>query len=256
MVWTTDINAHSSGGWKVKVKTPTDSVSGEGPFSGLHLLTVSSRGGEGKSTLWGLFHKALIPLTRSLPLRPNYLPLATPARFQRMNLVGGGRSTNLQTIAIYKVTGIDCWANIMDYEGDRGWYHGKYQLLRIWHTATATAKLLQSCPTLCDPIDGSHQAPPSLGFSRQEHWSGLPFPSPMIWHKERGKAKEPKKVYGVENPRETETGVLSYFHWHLKTSWVSGSICANSLEAGCFWWHSITLPAGSMEGQRGCKILM
>ena len=41
------------------------------------------------------------------------------------------------------------------------------------------AKSLQSCPTLCDPIDGSHQAPPSLGFSRQEHWSGLPFPSPM-----------------------------------------------------------------------------
>ena len=26
---------------------------------------------------------------------------------------------------------------------------------------------------------GAHQAPPSLGFSRQEHWSGLPFPSPM-----------------------------------------------------------------------------
>ena len=45
--------------------------------------------------------------------------------------------------------------------------------------APADAKLLQSCPTLCDPIDGSHQAPPSLGFSRQEHWSGLPFPSPM-----------------------------------------------------------------------------
>ena len=41
------------------------------------------------------------------------------------------------------------------------------------------AKSLQSCPTLCDPIDGSHQASPSLGFSRHEHWSGLPFPSPM-----------------------------------------------------------------------------
>ena len=26
----------------------------------------------------------------------------------------------------------------------------------------------------------AHQAPPSLGFSRQEHWSGLPFPSPII----------------------------------------------------------------------------
>ena len=25
----------------------------------------------------------------------------------------------------------------------------------------------------------THQAPPSLGFSRQDHWSGLPFPSPM-----------------------------------------------------------------------------
>ena len=43
----------------------------------------------------------------------------------------------------------------------------------------AAAKSLQSCLTLCDPIDSSHKAPPSLGFSRQEHWSGLPFPSPM-----------------------------------------------------------------------------
>ena len=32
--------------------------------------------------------------------------------------------------------------------------------------AAAAAKSLQLCPTLCDPIDGSHQAPPSLGFSR------------------------------------------------------------------------------------------
>ena len=31
-------------------------------------------------------------------------------------------------------------------------------------------KLLQSCPTL--------QAPPPMGFSRQEYWNGLPFPSP------------------------------------------------------------------------------
>ena len=28
------------------------------------------------------------------------------------------------------------------------------------------------------PQTAAHQAPPSLGFSRQEHWSGLPFPSP------------------------------------------------------------------------------
>ena len=29
------------------------------------------------------------------------------------------------------------------------------------------------------PQIAAHQAPPSLGFSRQEHWSALPFPSPM-----------------------------------------------------------------------------
>ena len=45
--------------------------------------------------------------------------------------------------------------------------------------AAVAAKSLQLCSTLCNPIDGSPQAPPSLGFSRQEHWSGLPFPSPM-----------------------------------------------------------------------------
>ena len=38
--------------------------------------------------------------------------------------------------------------------------------------AAAAGKLLQSCPALCDPIDGSSPGSPSLGFSRQEHWSG------------------------------------------------------------------------------------
>ena len=42
----------------------------------------------------------------------------------------------------------------------------------IYAAAAAAAKLLQSCLTLS-------QTPPSLGFSRQEHWSGLPFPFPM-----------------------------------------------------------------------------
>ena len=43
--------------------------------------------------------------------------------------------------------------------------------------------LLLSCfirVRLCaSPQTEAHQAPPSLGFSRQEHWSGLPFPSPV-----------------------------------------------------------------------------
>ena len=94
--------------------------------------------------------------------------------------------------------------------------------------AAAAAKSLQSCPTLCDPIDDSppgspvpgilqarilewvaisfsnawkwkvkvkslshvrllatpwtaaYQAPPSMGFSRQEYWSGVPLPSPLF----------------------------------------------------------------------------
>ena len=97
--------------------------------------------------------------------------------------------------------------------------------LKFWPAAAAAAKSLQSCPTLCDPIDGSppgspvpeilqartlewfaisfsnawkwkvkvkllsrawllattwtgaYQAPPSMGFSRQEYWSGVPLPS-------------------------------------------------------------------------------
>ena len=41
------------------------------------------------------------------------------------------------------------------------------------------SEVAQSCQTICDPMACNlHQAPPSRGFSRQEYWSGLPFPSP------------------------------------------------------------------------------
>ena len=36
----------------------------------------------------------------------------------------------------------------------------------------------KSCPTLATPWTIARQAPLSMGFSRQEYWSGLPFPSP------------------------------------------------------------------------------
>ena len=45
-------------------------------------------------------------------------------------------------------------------------------------TSCACAASLQSCPILCDPWTVARQAPRSVGFSRQEYWSGLPFPSP------------------------------------------------------------------------------
>ena len=46
------------------------------------------------------------------------------------------------------------------------------------HLLKSESEVSQSCPTLCDPRTVAHQAPPSMGFSRQEYWSGLPFPSP------------------------------------------------------------------------------
>ena len=44
---------------------------------------------------------------------------------------------------------------------------------------------VQLCTT---PETAAHQAPPSLGFSRQEHWSGLPFPSPV--HESESEVKQ------------------------------------------------------------------
>ena len=35
-----------------------------------------------------------------------------------------------------------------------------------------------SCARLCDPMDCTHEAPLSMGFSRQEYWSALPCPPP------------------------------------------------------------------------------
>ena len=47
------------------------------------------------------------------------------------------------------------------------------QLLLLWLNCFSRVRLRATLQT------AAHQAPPSLGFSRQEHWSGLPFPSPM-----------------------------------------------------------------------------
>ena len=113
-------------------------------------------------------------------------------------------------------------------EYDHFWHlsHICHILLSKYYAAAAAAKSLQSCPTLCNPIDGSppgapvlgilqartlewaaisfsnawkwkvkvkslsrvrlsatpwtaaYQIPPSMGFSRQEYWSGVPLPFP------------------------------------------------------------------------------
>ena len=55
------------------------------------------------------------------------------------------------------------------------WVHGDPWLLAPSLSLSLVAK---SCPTLVTPWTIAHQAPLSMGFSRQEYWSGLPFPSP------------------------------------------------------------------------------
>ena len=54
------------------------------------------------------------------------------------------------------------------------------QFCSIISTDAAAAKLLQSCPTLCDPMDCSLPGSSVHGFSRQAYWSGVPLPSPTI----------------------------------------------------------------------------
>ena len=50
----------------------------------------------------------------------------------------------------------------------------------VWPTTTKSKSNLvsQSCSTLCNPGTVAYQALLSMGFSRQEYWSGLPCPSP------------------------------------------------------------------------------
>ena len=129
--------------------------------------------------------------------------------------------------------------------------------------ASTAAKLLQLCPTLCDPIDGSppgspipgilqartlewvaisfsnagkwkvkvnslsrvwllaipwtaaYQAPPSVGFSRQEYWSGVPLPSPIYF-------LDTIKIFSVslfEDPNKMMRAALSQI-----------------LQEGNWWW--------------------
>ena len=63
-----------------------------------------------------------------------------------------------------------------------------------------------SCVRLCvTPEIAAHQAPPSLGFSRQEHWIGLPFPSPMHesekWKWSRSVVSNSSRPHGLQPTR-------------------------------------------------------
>ena len=75
------------------------------------------------------------------------------------------------------------------------------------------------------PQTAAHQAPPSLGFSRQEHWSGLPFPSPM--HESESEVTQScltlsdpmdyslpgSSVHGIFQARVLEWGAIAFSQW-------------------------------------------
>ena len=63
------------------------------------------------------------------------------------------------------------FSNTTVWKHHRGGWSAPPQLLLLSHVSR-----VQLCAT---PQTAAHQAPPSLGFSRQKHWSGVPFPSPV-----------------------------------------------------------------------------
>ena len=95
------------------------------------------------------------------------------------------------------------------------------------------------------PETAAHQAPPSLGFSRQEHWSGLPFPSPMHesekwkWsHSVVSTLCDPmdcslpgSSVHGIFQARVLEWGAIAFSYWKGR----DGKIYSMQMEAKESW---------------------
>ena len=156
---------------------------------------------------------------------------------------------------------------------------------RYCHTAAAAAKSLQSCPTLCDPIDGSppgsavpgilqartlewvaiafsnawkwkvkakslsrvrlfetpwtaaYQAPPSMGFSRQEYWSGVPLPSPCHTATNIKFAKYDSSFSSASLPLK-RVMVLSFYYAFIKYMVIKGKCIVTLI---CISWLLIIL---------------
>ena len=78
----------------------------------------------------------------------------------------------------------------------------------------------QSCLTLCDPWTVAHQAPLSMEFSRQEYWSGEPFPSP-------GHLPDPGITLGS---RALQVDSLPFVGRPLQTQRSPNTSCLNSTQ--------------------------
>ena len=64
-------------------------------------------------------------------------------------------------------------------------------------------EVAQSCPTLETPWTTAYQAPPSMGFSRQKYWSGVPLPFPKEEQEMANVQKEVSKLMDYMNTEQT-----------------------------------------------------
>ena len=97
------------------------------------------------------------PWVRKIPWRREWLPTPVflPEKFQGQRSLAGYSSCSRKESDTTEQPTLSLWLLLLLLS----------RFSHVWLCAT--------------PETAAHQAPPSLGFSRQEHWSGLPFPSPM-----------------------------------------------------------------------------
>ena len=86
---------------------------------------------------------------------------------------------------------------------------------------SSAAKSLPPRPAPRDPTHGSPPGSPPLGFSRQEHWSGLPFPSPM---QESEKWKGSRSVVSDSSNFTQKGKFCFFFFFFLDLCWISNSV--------------------------------
>ena len=124
--------------------------------------------------------------------------------------------------------------------------------VRIFRSILLVLLSCFNCVRLCaTPEMAAHQAPPSLGFSRQEHWSGLPFPSPTHesekWKWSRSVMSDSERPHGLQPTRLFQARVLEWGVIAFSASWCL--VCAKCYAQ--FWrytWLGLCPIHGSVPG--------
>ena len=101
------------------------------------------------------------------------------------------------------------------------------------------SEVAQSVQLLATPWTAAHQAPPSMGFSRQEYWSGVPLPSPI-------KLKRCLQLICSDVTAEYTLQKLPYLHKET---------CAPLCEKNEKWKTTYTATQGGMAASCGKPVL-